>query len=232
MPKPEKTTKKQRGRPTRHAGGKLSKNRTFKIYPDLDAKLIAAAAKTGRTVSEEIERRLDRSFASDEALGSPSATALFHLIAATAAQAKHDPNGFGDEKQPLADAVVAATARVLANLLPDILWVKIGRGDDIWDPDSVTTVYAREVADVEIDGMKLKVQHTLGFKDRGVDDDMADRIRRGRPIALSGHEPDALVIIKPAPADPTQRPAPLTPKEIDEWKREYLRTHPTLENEK
>ncbi len=230
MPKSEKTTAKQRGRPTRHAGGKLSKNRTFKIYPDLDAKLIAAAAETGRTVSEEIERRLDRSFTNDEMLGSPEASSLFHLVAAVMATNKTSER-FDDESSDLAAALVRATAKFLAKIVPDILWVKIGRGDDKWDPDSVTTVYAREVSDVEIDGEKIPVWHTIGFNERSTDEDMKDRIRRGRPVGLSGHGPDALMIIKPAPADPSKRPAALTPQEIEAWRREYLRQHPKLEDD-
>lgn len=54
------------GRPCRNPGEKLSKNRTFRIRPSLDALLIAAAAKNGWSVGAEIERRLDRSFLADE----------------------------------------------------------------------------------------------------------------------------------------------------------------------
>jgi hypothetical protein len=39
--------------------------RTFRIRPHLDELLLAAAAKAGRSVSEEIEYRLDRSFYED-----------------------------------------------------------------------------------------------------------------------------------------------------------------------
>ena len=54
--------KPPRGRPPRHQGERLSKNRTFRVRGGLDEKLQAAAAVSGRSVSEEIEFRLDQSF--------------------------------------------------------------------------------------------------------------------------------------------------------------------------
>jgi hypothetical protein len=55
------------GRPPRHAGERLSKNRTFRVRGELDEKLLAAAAVSGRSVSEEIEYRLEQSFEREEA---------------------------------------------------------------------------------------------------------------------------------------------------------------------
>ena len=69
--KDEKKPKKRppgtppRGRPPRHQGKRLSKNRTFRVRGDLDEKLQAAAVVSGRSVSEEIEFRLDQSFDRD-----------------------------------------------------------------------------------------------------------------------------------------------------------------------
>lgn len=40
----------------------MRKDRTFRVTPSLDERLKAAAAQTGRSVSEEIEYRLERSF--------------------------------------------------------------------------------------------------------------------------------------------------------------------------
>ncbi len=56
-----KKTKKT-GRPTRHPGQRLSKNRTFRIRGDLDEKLERAAKESERSVSEEIEQRLAETF--------------------------------------------------------------------------------------------------------------------------------------------------------------------------
>jgi hypothetical protein len=63
-----KEPKKKGGRPPKHKGGRLSKNRTFRVRGNLDAQLRAAAADSGRSVSEEIEARLDRSFHLDSVL--------------------------------------------------------------------------------------------------------------------------------------------------------------------
>jgi 16S rRNA U1498 N3-methylase RsmE len=54
--------KKKAGRPPRHAGEHLSKNRTFRVWDKLDDQLQAAAKQSRRTVSAEIEYRLERSF--------------------------------------------------------------------------------------------------------------------------------------------------------------------------
>jgi hypothetical protein len=53
------------GRPPRHGSERLSKSRTFRVRPHLDELLQKAAAEAGRSVSEEIEYRLDRSFYGD-----------------------------------------------------------------------------------------------------------------------------------------------------------------------
>src|SRR5262245_11241908 len=50
------------GRPPRHEGERLRKNRTFRIRGRLDELLEEAAAKAGRSTSEEIEHRLELSF--------------------------------------------------------------------------------------------------------------------------------------------------------------------------
>lgn len=55
------------GRPPRHKGEVLRKNRTFRIRARLDELLEGAAAKAGRSVSEEIEHRLELSFWEDRA---------------------------------------------------------------------------------------------------------------------------------------------------------------------
>ena len=54
------------GRPPRRAGELLSKNRTFRVRPQLDEQLTDASLHAGRSVSEEIELRLERSFTKQE----------------------------------------------------------------------------------------------------------------------------------------------------------------------
>jgi hypothetical protein len=54
------------GRPPKHEGERLSKNRTFRVRGTLDKQLEAAAQEARRSVSEEIERRLEASFRREE----------------------------------------------------------------------------------------------------------------------------------------------------------------------
>jgi len=54
--------KPKAGRPPRHAGEHLVKNRTFRVWGSLDDQLQAAAEQSRRTVSAEIEIRLMNSF--------------------------------------------------------------------------------------------------------------------------------------------------------------------------
>jgi hypothetical protein len=64
----KKAAKPAGGRPARHQGERLSKNRTFRVRGQLDDQLSAAAEKSGRSVSEEIEFRLERTFAGEHSL--------------------------------------------------------------------------------------------------------------------------------------------------------------------
>ena len=50
------------GRPPMPAGERRSKNRTFRVRGKLDSNLQIAAQRSGRSVSEEIEFRLEQSF--------------------------------------------------------------------------------------------------------------------------------------------------------------------------
>ena len=58
--------KPKAGRPPRHAGEHLTKNRTFRVWDKLDDQLQAAAQQSRRTVSAEIEYRLEYSFRIDD----------------------------------------------------------------------------------------------------------------------------------------------------------------------
>jgi len=53
---------KKRGRTARTKTRERLKERTFRIRGDLDEKLQAAATQSGRSIKEEIEYRLDRTF--------------------------------------------------------------------------------------------------------------------------------------------------------------------------
>jgi hypothetical protein len=76
--------KSRGGRPPRHAGEILSKNRTFRVRDNLDQQLRTSAANAGRTVSLEIERRLEDSYFRDRLeavfLGSDVGGEILRLI--------------------------------------------------------------------------------------------------------------------------------------------------------
>jgi hypothetical protein len=55
------------GRPPKRPETRLVKNRTFRVRAGLDAKLQSAAQISGRSVSEEIERRVEASFEWEQA---------------------------------------------------------------------------------------------------------------------------------------------------------------------
>jgi hypothetical protein len=57
--------KPKAGRPPRHAGERLIKNRTFRVWGSLDDQLQATAEQSRRTVSAEIEFRLEHSYQVD-----------------------------------------------------------------------------------------------------------------------------------------------------------------------
>jgi hypothetical protein len=63
-----KSAKKQRGRPPKYKGERLSKTRTFRVRGNMDPYLAGAAHAAGRSISEEIEARLDRTFNYDALL--------------------------------------------------------------------------------------------------------------------------------------------------------------------
>lgn len=85
------------GRPARREGERLSKNRTFRVRGALDDQLLKSATNSGRSVSEEIEHRLERSFSEDAAFGGGAvkhmairmAVAFDHAGRAAAAAAGH-----------------------------------------------------------------------------------------------------------------------------------------------
>jgi hypothetical protein len=76
--------KSKLGRPPRHAGEILSKNRTFRCRGKLDEMLEEEAARTGRSVSESIERMLEDAFfqrrLNANILGSGVADEILRLI--------------------------------------------------------------------------------------------------------------------------------------------------------
>jgi len=76
--------KRSRGRPSIPAKERKAKNFTFRGRPELHDKLRLAAKAGGRTVSDEIERRLSASFEATTAADEMGGRRLFGLLKATA----------------------------------------------------------------------------------------------------------------------------------------------------
>jgi hypothetical protein len=102
------------GRPARHPGEILSKNRTFRCRDRLDEMLQESAAHAGRTVSSEIERRLEESYFRErteaEFLGSELSGEILRLIRL----AMVNEGGVGDWGR---DRARAENVRVAANAI-------------------------------------------------------------------------------------------------------------------
>jgi hypothetical protein len=77
-------TENKGGRPPRYVGERLSQTRSFRVRGQIDAQLQEAAAKAGRSVSEEIEHRLERTFQDDhqsrDLMGSHVAGEILRLV--------------------------------------------------------------------------------------------------------------------------------------------------------
>ena len=77
--------KRKVGRPSKGKRG----NFTFRLTDALREKLVAAAEKSDLSISEEIERRLDRSFISEDQIG-PVGAELAHMVTLAAMLAGPD----------------------------------------------------------------------------------------------------------------------------------------------
>jgi hypothetical protein len=106
------------GRPPKHEGELLSKNRTFRVRGTLDEQLEAAAQKAGRSVSEEIERRLEKSFQEDGAYGGPHLSAVFRLLADYKALIEAKAGVRWTESDRVRDEIAEVFTNLLAKELP------------------------------------------------------------------------------------------------------------------
>jgi len=104
------------GRPPKHEGERLSKNRTFRVRGTLDEQLEAAAQKAGRSVSEEIERRLADTFRTEDTYGGSHISAVFRLIVDSIALLK--TGGSLAETDQARTTIATLLADLLAKELP------------------------------------------------------------------------------------------------------------------
>jgi hypothetical protein len=138
------------GRPPKHEGERLSKNRTFRVRGTLDEQLEAAAQKAGRSVSEEIERRLDDSFKRIEELyGGPHLSATFRILADNLALVKAKFGERWAESDSALSQLAQAFATVIAREVPGFYSVTIQTGEPGGTISGVTHYRTKEIAEQE-----------------------------------------------------------------------------------
>jgi hypothetical protein len=113
--------KSKAGRKPKYPGEKLSKNRTFRVRDRLDDNLQTSALSSGRSVSEEIEYRLETSFFDERQLagilGSDLGSEILRLIRGAmvveAVGGSWSPNSTAAENiRVAANAVIAVLAKL------------------------------------------------------------------------------------------------------------------------
>ena len=115
--------KRGRGRPPLPPGEGKTAAFTTRLRPRLKGSLEVAAANAGRSLSEEIERRLERSFDEEEAfeqyLGGAEMLGLFKAMAGVAAAIEARIGTAWLEDQMAFTTVVAAWAALLNQHSPE-----------------------------------------------------------------------------------------------------------------
>lgn len=138
---------KRPGRPELPAKERRSETVKFTARKELRDRLEAAAQRSGRSLSDEVQHRLERSFETDEALGSPDNVQMFHSIAAGAARLRKAKKGepmLVPQMMALASASAFAAAGQWAD---DLLYVTVASGTDPKHPTYESTTSAEKWSD-------------------------------------------------------------------------------------
>jgi len=106
------------GRPPKRKGERLSKNRTFRVRGTLDEQLVAAADDARRSVSEEIEHRLENSFREDDRYGGSHLSAVFRLLAGHKALAEAKAGALWTESDRVRNEIAQVFTELLAKEMP------------------------------------------------------------------------------------------------------------------
>jgi hypothetical protein len=111
-------TKKKAGRPRLDPQEKKVRNFNFRGRNQLHERLQAATEVTGYSLSEEIERRLERSFQSDpilDALAGREASTILRLIAVILLQANPENKSWYENRE-LVETVSSAASLIMARV--------------------------------------------------------------------------------------------------------------------
>lgn len=117
MPRTVGTRKKRRSETGKSAGKRYPLNmRTTKTVRD---RLEGAALLNGRSLAQEVEDRLEKSFDTDDRLGGPLSARLFDMLGATIAEAYRQTGHNWLEHQPTFSLVQVSIYSILGRLEGD-----------------------------------------------------------------------------------------------------------------
>jgi hypothetical protein len=116
--------KKRIGRPPKAKEDRKAKNFTFRGRHQMWERLQAASADSGMSISEEIERRLEDSFRTEDIYG-PEISPIFRILAGRIALAKAKAGEHWAENDQVRDDIAQVLAELLAKNLPQFYSVTI-----------------------------------------------------------------------------------------------------------
>jgi Arc-like DNA binding domain len=121
----EMAAKKRIGRPPKSEEDRKAVNFTFRSRGQMRDLLQAAAAASKRSISEEIEYRLQNSFREEDSYGGPRLSAVFRLLADYKALAEAKAGEPWTESDRLRDEIGKAFVELIAKEIPGFYSVHI-----------------------------------------------------------------------------------------------------------
>lgn len=112
-------TNQQHGKPGRRAKDQLRVPLSMRITPQVREQLVAQAARSGRSLTQEAEFRLERSFQEDSSLGGPRTAALLRELAIQVIQGGYSDAWLDNENQ--FHAIIDSWERSIRRIRPPIL---------------------------------------------------------------------------------------------------------------
>lgn len=116
-------------------------------------RLQTAAMASGCSISEEIERRLEESFRTEDLYGGPHISAVFRILANHIALARAKAGGNWAENDQVRDEIAQAFAALLAKELPQFYSVTIETVGQHGEIRGVSGYASKEIAEKEIPGI-------------------------------------------------------------------------------
>jgi len=154
--------KKRIGRPPKAKEDRKAVNFTFRSRGQMRERLQAAAIASGRSISEEIEHRLDESFRTEELYGGPRLSAVFRILANHIALAGATAGGDWAKNDQVQVDVAKVFADLLAKNLPQFYSVTIQTVGQHGEIHGVTGYASKEIAEREHPGLaEILRQHRL-----------------------------------------------------------------------